>query len=208
MALILLAGAALLAVIGGFLQARESVFFFYLALPFALGGVAAHVVAAVWPMRDRPDRRWRRLWLGTSVARPVLGLVVGLLGFGFGVAYGVNHQVWYGERVAAEITDTRLVCGQNDPRCSTRYRLAADGDDLGWTGLCGTGGRIGKRVDVDVDPLGWVPPLSPACIDQRDSAMVIARLWLGGLGAIALVIVVSLLWRLVRWVARGGPEAL
>nr|MDT0659152.1 hypothetical protein [Micromonospora sp. DSM 115978] len=198
MALTWLAGAALLALIGGFFQGRESGFFFFVGLPFALAGVAAHVVAAVWPLRDDPDRRWPRLSASTVIARAVLGLVVGGLGMVSGFAYGTNHQGWFGERVTAEITDTRQICGQNSPGCNTQYRLASAGDDLGWTWLCGTGGRIDTKVQVDVDPLGWIPPLSPACTNERQSASLLNNLWLGGVGALTLVIVINLLGQAVR----------
>jgi hypothetical protein len=199
MGLLWLGGAALLALIGGFLQGRESVFFFFVGLPFALAGVAAHVVAAVWPLRDDPDRHRPRLWASTIVIRAALGLVVGGLGMVSGFAYGTNHQLWFGDRVTAEITETRLVCGGNSPGCNTQYRVAsAAGDDLGWTWLCGAGGRTGTEVPVDVDPLGWVPPLSPACDDGRRSAPTITGLWLGGVGVLTVVIVFNLLWNVLR----------
>ncbi|MDG4832928.1 hypothetical protein O7627_27005 [Solwaraspora sp. WMMD1047] len=207
MALVWLGGAALLALIGGFLQGRESGFFFFVGLPFALAGVAAHVVAAVWPLRDDPDRRWPRPWSSTMVVRAVLGLLVGGLGMVSGFGYGTNHQVWFGERVTAEITDSRLVCGHNSPGCSTHYRLAgAGGEDLGWTRLCGAGGRIGAEVQVDVDPLGWVPPLSPACDEERRFAPLLTRWWLGGLGVLAVVIVFDLLWNAARRQSRPGDK--
>lgn len=205
MALCWLGGAGLLAAIAGVLLGRESVFFFYVALPFALGGVVAHVVAAVWPARDHCGGRFRRLWTAVGVARVVLGLAVGVLGFGFGVAYGTDHQVWFGERVTAEVTDTREVCGV-DTGCHTRYRLSAAGDDLGWVRLCGANGRVGTRVEVDVDPLRWVPPLSPACTAERSSAPVVTTLWLGGVGTIALVIVVDLAWGVVRPASRRSED--
>jgi TRAP-type C4-dicarboxylate transport system permease small subunit len=53
MALLWLLGAALLATLAGFLQGHQSVFWFYVALPIALGAVFLHVLAAAWPLRRR-----------------------------------------------------------------------------------------------------------------------------------------------------------
>ncbi len=168
MAPVILFGAMVLAAIGGVMQARESVLFFYVGLPFALCGVVAHVVAAVWPARDDSGKSHPRVRAAVLIARVVLGLTVGVLGFAAGASYGINHQAWFGERVTAEVTDDRRVCGQNMTGCGTDYHLA-DGDrDLGWlTHECGSVPEV-RRIEVDADPLGWVPPDSPACVSQRE----------------------------------------
>lgn len=193
MAVCWLIGAVLLAAIGGFLQGRQSVVFVYLSLPFALGAVVAHVVAARWPLRDGPSPG--RPWRVVNAARVLLGIVVGILGFGAGGGYGTMHQAWFGERVSAEVTDSRRGCSVNSARCYFEYRLTAGGEDLGWVSLCGAPGRVGGPVQVDVDPLGWVPPLAATCTTVRETAPMVTRWWLGGVGAVAVVIVVNLSWR-------------
>lgn len=196
MALLLLLGAVLLAATGGFLQAHESVFFLHLSWPFALGAVLTHAVAAIWSLRGRVDAPLER-------SRIILGVVVGLFGLIAGFSYGTNHQNWFGDRVTAVVSDARQVCGVNDPLCYTDNRLAAvdTGDDLGWAKLCGTAGPVGSRVDVDVDPLGWVPPVSPSCTTPRRWGTVLMALWLAGLIAIVAV-------RLIAALRPGptGPE--
>ncbi len=190
-ALCWLLGAALLAALAGFLQARESVLWFYVALPIAAGAFLAHVFAATLPQRRRmqesaDEPAWR--------TRLVLGLLVGALGFVFGVSYGVNHLMWFGQRVTAVVSETGEVCGVNAPGCHTRYRLAAQGHDLGWAHTCGDGGPVGTTVEVDADPLGWIPPMSAACASQRRSAMVMTGLWLAGTTTIVIVRIAGQLW--------------
>lgn len=200
-ALCSLLGAALLAVLAGFLQGRESVLWFYVALPIALAAVLAHVAAAAWPLRrstqepaDEPALR----------ARIVLGLLVGALGFAFGASYGTNHLTWFGERVTGVVSETDEVCGVNAPGCRTRYRLTAAGDDLGWANTCGAGGPVGTTIEVDADPLGWIPPVSPACRTQRRSAIVVTGLWLAGAATIVLTRIAGQLWIRRR---RAAPQA-
>ena len=202
MALCWLLGAALLAALAGFLQGHQSVFWFYVALPIALGAVLSHVLAAVWPLRRRraqepaDETAWR--------TRVVLGLLVGVLGFAFGASYGTNHLTWFGERVTGVVSDTDEVCGVEAPGCHTRYRLTVAGDDLGWASTCGAGGPVGTTVEVDADPLDWIPPMSPACTTQRRSAEVVTGLWLAGATTIVLVRVAGRLWIRRR---RAVPQA-
>ena len=205
MALCWLLGAALLAALAGLLQGHGSVFWFYAALPIAAGAVLAHVLAAAWPLRRRRQEEpadepaWR--------TRIMLGLLVGALGFGFGVGYGTNHLTWFGERVTGVVSETEQVCGVNAPACHTRYRLTAAGDDLGWASTCGQDGSVGTTVEVDTDPLGWIPSMSPGCATQRRSAAVVTGLWLAGATTIVLVRVAGQLWiRRRRAVPQGSSR--
>jgi hypothetical protein len=192
MALLWLLGAALLATLAGFLQGHQSVFWFYVALPVALGAVFLHVLAAAWPLRRRRAQEpgdgpaWR--------TRVVLGLLVGVLGFAFGASYRTNHLTWFGERVTGVVSETGEVCGVEAAGCHTRYRLTAAGDDLGWANSCGAGGPVGTTVEVDADPLDWIAPMSPACVTRRRSALVVTGLWLAGVTTIVLVRVGGQLW--------------
>jgi hypothetical protein len=156
---------------------------------------------AAWPWRSRGAAPSGAAGVVSSDAlwktRVVAGLIVGVLGFGAGVGYGDNHLAWFGERVTADVTDSRQVCGQNTtPRCSTQYRFSASGDDLGWARMFGAAATVGGTVEVDADPLGWVPPLSPACTAQRGSAVALLWWWLAGLGAIVLLRLAVYLWLL------------
>ncbi|GAA0909427.1 hypothetical protein GCM10009557_83980 [Virgisporangium ochraceum] len=196
-----LAAAAASALLAGFLQGRLSVFWFYVALPFAFVPVGGHVVAVAWPVRAGQLRDERAGWW----ARPLLGLLVGVVGFVAAAGYGGNHLVWFGQRVTAEVTATRQVCGQNMPRCVTDPRAAVDGEDLGWARMCGEPTR--DTVEVVADPWGWIPPRSPACGSGSGFPWSM-RLWLAGLAAIALVQLVGHL-RVRRPTlfgsVRGGP---
>jgi hypothetical protein len=183
MALVWLLGAGLAAVIGGFLQSRQTVLSFYLGLPFALAGVVGTAIATVWPGRSGRV---------SSAVRTTLGLVVGVLGAIAGFGYGDNHQAWFGERTTAVVAETRDGCSVESGQCFTERRVtdANTGEDLGWATLCPRQGRVGDRVEVDVDPLRWVPAQSPACTTPRRSAEVLLRLWLGGY-AVSLVVVLA-----------------
>jgi hypothetical protein len=191
-----LAVAAASAFLAGFLQGRLSVFWFYVALPFALGGVIGTSIAAAWLTRAGELLDERASWW----ARPLVGLLVGVVGFVAAVGYGGNHLEWFGQRVTAEVTGTREVCGQNMPRCETQPRVAADGEDLGWARMCGE--PIGDTVEVVADPWGWIPPRSPAC-GSGSGFPLSMRLWLAGLGAIAVVHLAGHLR--VRRPTRFGP---
>lgn len=188
-ALVWLVGAVALASAAGLLGAHRTVPLLYVGIALGLAAVFAHVVAAVWPGRGPSTRM--------LVTRGVLGLVVGVLGFGFGVVYATNHLTWFGDRVVAQVTDSRTECGVNDPRCYLSYRVSYDGRDLGWVSApCA--GPVDGRIAVDVDPLGWVPPSSVDCADPRTSARWVTRAWLAGVAALAVLILGGLAVERVR----------
>lgn len=204
MGLALLVGAAASAMLAGFLQGRQSVLWFYIALPFALGAVVAHVFAAGWPFRrfdpakvaatpDGLDHDNDPRHAGLLV-RVVFGLIVGGLGLVAGFSYGENHLAWFGDRVAAEVTDIREECGQNMTRCATGLRVAVDGDDLGWARTCGTYESVGGTIEVIADPIGWIRPESSRCGVGQGPGRTLLGLWLTGLGVIVLVRVGGWFW--------------
>ncbi|WP_203932817.1 hypothetical protein [Virgisporangium ochraceum] len=189
MAFVWLVGAVVLAAAAGLLEAHRSLPLVYVGIALGLAAVFAHVVAAVWPGHGPSNR--------VLVTRGVLGLVVGVLGFGFGGGYATNHLNWFGDRVVAQVTDSRTRCGVNDPRCGLSYRVSYEGRDLGWVSAS-CGGPIDGRIAVDVDPLGWVSPSSVDCGDPQTSARWVTGAWLTGVAALAVLILGSLAVERVR----------
>ncbi|MFY1634319.1 hypothetical protein ACN27F_13740 [Solwaraspora sp. WMMB335] len=211
MAILWLGGAILLTVVSGFLVSEESTII--AGLPLAVGGAACYVVAAVWAVHGPAEKQRRWVWTVATTGRTMLGLAVAVLAFGFSVSFIDRDRVTLSERMTAEITDTR-VCEQAGPGCQDRYRLSADGEDLGWTYLCDSpgpqeaGGPVGTQIEIVAEPLGRIPPQAASCTGGWNPASWVTPLWLGGVGAIAVLIAIGSRWRAVAGDAAGRDQSL